>query len=169
MYSCFYSRAAFIEERTNGQGSSSVTIYNGYQKTLPCHSYGHPAPHIAWVSNGVVLQNRSSDQDTNLVVTANGTRGTTTKYECWASNVHGKDLYVITATHVGRYDMCLKPEEVRDPTRNRLSKQDTTKEVQDDKDSFDVTKMYSFFNPLSSLYMKVLMVLCFVMYNKNTK
>ncbi len=52
--------------------------------------------------------------------------------------------------------MCLKSEEVRDPTRNRLSKQDSTKEVQDDKDFFDLTKMYSFFNPLSNLYMKVL-------------
>ncbi|CAB3990373.1 partial [Paramuricea clavata] len=144
----------FIKERT-GLGSHSVPLYHGYQNVLPCHSYGHPAPYIAWVSEGVVLQNRTSDQDTNLVVVANGTKGTTTDYECWASNIHGKDLYSITATHTGRYDMCIKPEEVRDPSRNRFSKQDTTKEIQNDRDSFDASKMYSFFNPLSSLYMKL--------------
>jgi hypothetical protein len=57
---------------------------------------------MAWVSEGVVLQNRTSDQDTNLVVIANGTKGTTTDYECWASNIHGKDLYVVTATRAGK-------------------------------------------------------------------
>ncbi|CAB3988799.1 Pancreatic secretory granule membrane major glyco GP2 [Paramuricea clavata] len=150
----YFLHTAFIEERI-GLGSYSVPLYHGYQNVLPCHSYGYPAPYIAWVSNGVVLQNRTSDQDTNLVVIANGTKGTTTDYECWASNIHGKDLYSITASHTGRYDMCIKPEEVRDPSRNRFSKQDTTKAIQNDKDSFDASKMYSFFNPLSSLYMKL--------------
>ena len=94
---------AFIEERTNGLGSYSVTFYtDGQQAVLPCHSFAYPAPYIAWVSNGVVLQNRTSDQDTNLVVIANGTKGTTTDYECWASNIHGKDLYVVTATRAGK-------------------------------------------------------------------
>ena len=161
---CFL-HIAFIEERT-GLGSYSVALYHGYQNVLPCHSYGYPAPYIAWVSNDVVLQNRTSDQDTNLVVIANGTKGTTTDYECWASNNHGKDLYSITATHTGRYDMCIKPEEVRDPSRNRFSKQDTTKEIQNDKDSFDASKMYSFFNPLSSLYMKVLVGFFYVKSNE---
>ena len=56
--------------------------------------------------------------------------------------------------------MCIKPEEVKDPSRSRFSKQDVTKEIQDDKNSFDATKMYSFFNPLKSLYMKVLISNC---------
>jgi hypothetical protein len=67
-------------------------------------------------------------------------------------------------TITGRYDMCIKPEEVRDPSRNRFSKQDTTKEMQNDKDSFDASKMNSFFNPLSSLYMKVLVLNCHMFY-----
>lgn len=96
-----FSYTAFIAERTNGLGSYSVTLYEGDQVVLPCHAYGYPQPYIAWVSNGVVLQNRSSDQDTNLVIDVNGTKGTITKYECYASNAHGKDLYVVTATHAG--------------------------------------------------------------------
>jgi hypothetical protein len=36
----------------------------------------------------------------------------------------------MSPTITGRYDMCIKPEEVRDPSRNRFSKQDTTKEKQ---------------------------------------
>jgi hypothetical protein len=51
--------------------------------------------------------------------------------------------------------MCIKPKEISDPSRNRLSKLGATKEIQDDKDSFDATKMYSFFNPQSSLNLKV--------------
>ena len=54
--------------------------------------------------------------------------------------------------------MCIKPEEVKDPSRSRFSKQHATKEKKDDRNSFDVTKMYSFFNPLKSLYMKVLIM-----------
>ena len=33
--------------------------------------------------------------------------------------------------------------------------QDATKEIQSDENVFDATKMYSFFNPLSSMNMKV--------------
>ena len=51
--------------------------------------------------------------------------------------------------------MCAKPKEIKDPSRNRLSKQDATKEIQSDENVFDATKMYSFFNPLSSMNMKV--------------
>ena len=95
----FYT--AFIEERTDGLGSKTVTLYEGSETVLLCHSYGYPKPYIAWLSNGLLLQNRSSDQDTNLVVKANGTIGTTTEYQCYATNPHGKDLYVVTATHAG--------------------------------------------------------------------
>ena len=98
---CF-SYTALIAERSNGLGSYSVTVYNDQQNVLPCHADGYPRPHVAWVSDGVVLQNRSSDQDTNLVILGNGTKGTTAKYECWANNVHGKDLYVVTATFAGK-------------------------------------------------------------------
>ena len=56
---------------------------------------------------------------------------------------------------LGRYDMCAKPAEMKDSTRNRFSKRDATKEVQNDRNVFDATTMYSFFNPLSSLNMKV--------------
>ena len=56
--------------------------------------------------------------------------------------------------------MCIKPEEVKDPSRSKFFRPDATKEIQDDKKSFDATKMYSFFNPLKSLYMKVLISNC---------
>ena len=79
-----------------------MTLYNVQQAVLPCHGDGYPPPRVAWVSDGVVLQNRSSDQDTNLVIVANGTKGTTAEYECWANNAHGKDLYVVTATFAGK-------------------------------------------------------------------
>ena len=52
--------------------------------------------------------------------------------------------------------MCTKPKEIKDPTRNRFSKRDATKEIQHDKKSFDSSEMYSFSNPLSRLNMKVL-------------
>ena len=52
--------------------------------------------------------------------------------------------------------MCMKPKEIKDPTRNRFSKQGAEAKIQNDENSFDISKMYSFFNPLSNLNMKVI-------------
>ena len=52
--------------------------------------------------------------------------------------------------------MCMKPEEIRDPTRNILSKEDPSVAPKSDVATFDQNKMYTFFNPRSSLYMKVI-------------
>ena len=52
--------------------------------------------------------------------------------------------------------MCMKPEEIRDPTRNILSKEDPAVASKSDAATFDQSKMYTFFNPQSSLYMKVI-------------
>ena len=97
-----------------------MTLYNGQQAVLPCHGDGYPPPRVAWVSDGVVLQNRSSDQDTNLVIVANGTKGTTAKYECWANNAHGKDLYVVTATFAGKFAYTAKDHEFLKTGLNRI-------------------------------------------------
>ena len=52
--------------------------------------------------------------------------------------------------------MCLRPVEIKDPTRDKFSKQDVKAEAQSDINSFENTKVYSFFNPLGGSYMKVL-------------
>ena len=52
--------------------------------------------------------------------------------------------------------MCMKPEEIRDPTRNLRSPGDSSVAPTSDTDTFDQNKMYTFFNPHTSHYMKVI-------------
>ena len=52
--------------------------------------------------------------------------------------------------------MCIKPQEIKDSTRNIHSKEDVSIAPKSDDASFDLTKMYTFFNPQSSMYMKVI-------------
>ena len=90
---------AYIAERSNGRGRHDRTFYSGRLAVLPCEAYGNPTPYVAWVVNGVVLQNRTTDTD--LVLTVNLTKGSSQKYECYATNIHGKDYYDVTVTAAG--------------------------------------------------------------------
>ena len=53
--------------------------------------------------------------------------------------------------------MCFKQEEIRDSSRNLLSPEVSSDASKSDADTFDLKKMYTFFNPHTSKYMKVTM------------
>lgn len=66
------------------------------------------------------------------------------------------DNYISIILIPGRYDMCMKPEEVRDPTRSIQYKEKPSAPAKSDATMFDGSKMYSFFNPVTFLNMKVI-------------
>ena len=66
---------------------------------LTCPAMGYPRPRIVWVKDGVVVQNKTTH--TLLKWTVNVTKGSSSKYECYATNIHGKDYYPITVTIAG--------------------------------------------------------------------
>ncbi len=92
---------AYITLREDGVGSHSHTVYEGLAAVLRCQANGFPIPHVAWVRDGVVIQNKTTY--TSLKWTVNDTKGSTHKYECHATNIHGKDYYPITVTVAGTY------------------------------------------------------------------
>ena len=65
------------------------------------------------------------------------------------------DNYISIISIPGRYDMCMKPEEIRDPTRSVQSKQKPSVPAKSDATMFDGSKMHSVFNPATFLNMKV--------------
>ena len=92
---------ASILERSNGRGSHNRVLYEGHSATLECSSKAYPNAYIAWLKNGVVIQNRTTDTD--LRWTVNDTKGSNIKYECYATNKHGKDYYPIDVTIAGMH------------------------------------------------------------------
>ena len=72
------------------------TVQDAYDKsslTLVCpEPFGYPEPFVAWVKDGVVLQNSTSDLTLNLSIIApwNNTKW---KIDCVVSNKHGTDFH----------------------------------------------------------------------------
>lgn len=130
-----------------------MKVYKDRPTVLPCHAYGNPKPFVAWLTDGVILQNRTTDTD--LLLTTNLTRGSTKKYECYATNIHGKDYYDVTVEIGGYYEMCLRPLEIKNPTRNRFTKLNTNVAPYGDTNTFSKSRVYKFFNPEGRTYMKL--------------
>ena len=65
---------------------------------LKCPAMGYPRPRTVWMKDGVVVQNKTIQY---LKWTVNVTKGSSSKYECYATNIHGKDYYSITVTIAG--------------------------------------------------------------------
>ena len=67
-------------------------MYVGSSLSLLCpEPFGYPEPFVAWVKDGVVLQNSSSDMTLNLKAINQTYDGSV--IDCVASNKHGADYY----------------------------------------------------------------------------
>ncbi|CAH3165693.1 unnamed protein product [Pocillopora meandrina] len=85
--------------------------------TLVCpEPFGYPEPFAAWVKDGVVLQNSSSDLTLNLSIIA---QRDTTKWtiDCVASNKHGADYHRFVLNLRSRYAMCTEFRDLVEGTR----------------------------------------------------
>lgn len=92
-----YHFSAYITQRS--YGPREHVFYEGQVAVLNCDVMGYPKPYVAWLSDGVLIQNKTTDTALNLTI--NDTAGSKKTYECYASNIHGKDYLPITVTIAG--------------------------------------------------------------------
>ncbi|XP_058958507.2 uncharacterized protein [Pocillopora verrucosa] len=97
------------------------TVQDAYDKsslTLVCpEPFGYPEPFVAWVKDGVVLQNSTSDLRLNLSIIASWNNNTW-KIDCVASNKHGTDFHRFVLNLQSKYSMCTEYKELMDGTRS---------------------------------------------------
>ncbi|XP_022810391.1 uncharacterized protein LOC111347407, partial [Stylophora pistillata] len=97
------------------------TVKDAYDKssiTLVCpEPFGYPEPFVAWVRDGVVLQNNTSDLTLNLSIIAPW-NNTTWTIDCVANNKHGTDFHRFVLNLHSKYSMCTEYKDLADGTRS---------------------------------------------------
>lgn len=97
------------------------TVKDAYHKssiTLVCpEPFGYPEPFVAWVRDGVVLQNSTSDLTLNLSIIAPWNNNTWT-IDCVANNKHGTDFHRFVLNLHSKYSMCTEYKDLADGTRS---------------------------------------------------
>lgn len=76
-------------------------VYQGNTAALACPAMGFPRPYFAWLKDGVVIKNTTTDA--HLKWTVNDTIGSSHTYACHITNVHGKDYYPFKVAVAGVY------------------------------------------------------------------
>lgn len=69
---------------------------------LGCNATGYPPPRVIWFRDKEVLQNRSIEESTSLVL-RNVTKDDEGKYICRATNLLGSDSYEVQVNFTGEF------------------------------------------------------------------
>ncbi|XP_022795010.1 uncharacterized protein LOC111333651 [Stylophora pistillata] len=123
--------------------------YDQTSLTLVCpEPFGYPEPLVAWVKDGVVLQNSSSDLTLNLSIIIQ--RGITTwAIDCVASNKHGADYYRFILNLRSRREMCTEFRDLVEGTRTAHHVVHNQVLAQNDND-IDNSIWYRFVSPATA-------------------
>ena len=63
---------------------------------------GYPSPRVIWFRDEEVLQNRSIEESTSLVL-RNVTKNDDGKYNCTATNLLGRESYEVQVNVIGEF------------------------------------------------------------------
>ena len=92
------SFTAYFMLRDDNARLQTYKVYEGHIAAIKSMIVGYPRPHVAWLRDGVLLQNETQSY---LKWTVNDTKGSTYQLDLNATNKHGKDYYPITVTVAG--------------------------------------------------------------------
>ena len=92
------SFTAYFKLREDNARLQSYKVYEGHIAVIKSMIVGYPRPHVAWLRDGVLLQNETQSY---LKWTVNDTKGSSYKLDLNATNIHGKDYYPITVNVAG--------------------------------------------------------------------